>query len=391
METDGMRTKRVKLTVAYDGTNYHGWQFQKNAVTIEEVLNQALTELLGEPIAVIGASRTDSGVHAMGNVAIFDTVNRMPVDRICLALNQRLPEDIRVQESVEVPAGWHPRKCRCTKTYEYRILNRRIDMPVCRLYSHFCYTLLDVEAMRRAAVYLVGEHNYKSFCTAKSEAEDTVRTIYSLDVEQFGEQITIRVSGSGFLYNMVRIIAGTLMDAGKGLYPPEEMANILAARNRQAAGPTALAKGLTLVSLVYEPELEAWLSRENREWSYNLLQSHIRADRCAFFMIGRCADEEWEGILYRNIHQAVRDGAEAVYLIDLEKDRLKTGDIYGYYHIRGVPDMGMVMDLLTGDESETVREICRGADRDRDAPPVWFLACDSQKPLNFLDFSGKKC
>jgi len=122
--------KRVKLVVAYDGTNYCGWQLQPNGVTIEEVLNRTLTELLREPIMVIGASRTDSGVHARGNVSVFDTENRMPADKICFALNQRLPEDIRIQSSEEVPLSWHPRKANCTKTYEYKILNRKIAMPL---------------------------------------------------------------------------------------------------------------------------------------------------------------------------------------------------------------------------------------------------------------------
>ena len=146
--------KRVKLVVAYDGTNYHGWQLQNNGVSIEEVLNRTLTELLREPIAVIGASRTDSGVHAMGNVAVFDTENRMPADKICYALNQRLPEDIRIQSSCQVPDDWHPRKQNCTKTYEYRILNRKMEMPVSRLYTYFCYFPIDVEkCVRRLLIW----------------------------------------------------------------------------------------------------------------------------------------------------------------------------------------------------------------------------------------------
>ena len=151
--------KRIKLVVSYDGTNYCGWQIQKNGVTIEEVLNRELTALLKEPIAVIGASRTDAGVHALGNVAVFDTENRMAADKICLAVNQSLPEDIRVQSSEEVPFDWHPRKANCTKTYEYQILNRRISLPTERLYAYFCYYPLEVERMRRAAAFLVGEHD----------------------------------------------------------------------------------------------------------------------------------------------------------------------------------------------------------------------------------------
>ena len=165
--------KRIKLVVAYDGTNYCGWQLQKNGITIEEVLNRELTALLKEPIAVIGASRTDAGVHALGNVAVFDTHNPMASDKICLAVNQSLPEDIRVQSSQEVSCDWHPRKANCTKTYEYRIWNRRILLPTERLYSYFCYYPLDVEKMRRAAAFLVGEHDFKSFSTTKKGLEDT--------------------------------------------------------------------------------------------------------------------------------------------------------------------------------------------------------------------------
>ena len=209
--------RRIKLVVAYDGTAYCGWQLQPNGVTIEEVLNRTLSELLKEQVMVIGASRTDSGVHAMGNVAVFDTESRIPGDKICFALNQRLPEDIRIQSSEEVPLSFHPRKANCIKTYEYKILNRKIDMPLLRLYSHFCYFPLDVEKMKKAASYLVGEHDFKSFCTVRTQAEETVRTIYRLDVEKAGDLITIRISGSGFLYNMVRIITGTLVKVGMGV------------------------------------------------------------------------------------------------------------------------------------------------------------------------------
>lgn len=245
--------RRIRLTVAYDGTNYHGWQIQPGVVTIESVLNEALTELFGEEIAVIGASRTDSGVHARGNVAVFDTEGKMAVDRICFALNQRLPEDIRVQDSCQVPSDWHPRKQHCVKTYEYKILNRRMELPDRRLYAYFYYYDLDLERMKEAASYLLGEHDFKSFCSAKSQVEDTVRTIYSLDILKEGDEITLRIRGNGFLYNMVRIIAGTLLNVGNGRMEPEELAEILKARDRRAAGPTAPAKGLTLVGMEYEP------------------------------------------------------------------------------------------------------------------------------------------
>ena len=245
--------KRIRLVVAYDGTQYHGWQIQPGAVTIESVLNEALTQLMREPIQVIGASRTDSGVHARGNVAVFDTESQMPPDKICMALNQRLPEDIRVQVSEEVPSDWHPRKCTCIKTYEYRILNRRINMPMERLYSHFCYYKLDVDRMQAAANMLAGEHDFKSFCSVRTQVTDTVRTIYSIEVKRDEEDmIRIRVTGSGFLYNMVRIIAGTLMAVGMGQMAPEDMEGILEARDRRAAGPTAPARGLTLIRMEYD-------------------------------------------------------------------------------------------------------------------------------------------
>ena len=245
--------KRVRIVVAYDGTQYHGWQIQPGAVTIESVLNEALTQLMREPIQVIGASRTDSGVHARGNVAVFDTESQMPPDKICMALNQRLPEDIRVQVSEEVPSDWHPRKCTCIKTYEYRILNRRIEMPMQRFYSHFCYFNLDLDKMRQAAGLLTGEHDFKSFCSVRTQVTDTVRTIYSIEVKRDEEDmIRIRVTGSGFLYNMVRIIAGTLMAVGMGQMAPEDMEGILEARDRRAAGPTAPARGLTLIRMEYD-------------------------------------------------------------------------------------------------------------------------------------------
>lgn len=243
--------KRVMLKVAYDGTNYHGWQIQPNVVTIESVLNKTLSELFHENIKVIGASRTDTGVHAMGNIAVFDTTARIPAEKISYALNQRLPEDIRIQLSTEVASDFHPRHQNSKKTYEYKILNCAFPMPVYRLYSYFTYVKLDVEKMSEAASYLVGEHDFKSFCSTKTVAETTVRTIYDIDVEKSQDMIVIRITGSGFLYNMVRIIAGTLMEAGKGTIAPEHMADILKARDREKAGPTLPACGLTLIGYEY--------------------------------------------------------------------------------------------------------------------------------------------
>lgn len=243
--------KRVKIIVAYDGTRYCGWQVQPNGITIEEVLNKKLSELLGEDITVVGASRTDSGVHSLGNVAVFNTKTRMPADKISFALNQRLPEDIVIQGSCEVAPDWHPRYQNSQKTYEYRILNRTFRMPTRRLDTYFYHYPLDVEKMQQAADYLVGEHDFKSFCSIHSQAETTVRTIYGCQVQRQEDVITIRVTGSGFLYNMVRIIAGTLIQVGGGEVKPEQIPEILSAKDRSAAGPTAPAHGLTMVGIEY--------------------------------------------------------------------------------------------------------------------------------------------
>ena len=249
--------RRILLITAYDGTNYCGWQVQKNGETIEGVLNRELSRLFGAEIAVIGASRTDSGVHALGNVAVFDTEARMPADKVAYALNSRLPGDIRIQRSLEVPPDFHPRKTACVKTYEYRILNREFELPSERLNSYFFRRELDVERMKAACPYFLGEHDFKSFCSIHTQAETTVRTIYSLEVleeelpDLGGRRIRIRVIGNGFLYNMVRILAGTLIQVGLGAYAPEDMEPMLMACDRQAAGPTAPAQGLTLIGMKY--------------------------------------------------------------------------------------------------------------------------------------------
>lgn len=243
--------KRIKLIVAYDGTNYSGWQIQNNGQTIEGVLNEKLTELLQEPIVVTGASRTDAGVHALGNVAVFDTNTKIPSEKISFALNTRLPEDIRIQNSCEVAQDFHPRKGVSVKYYEYQILNRQFAIPTERMTSYFYHRPLDVEAMSKAAGYLIGEHDFKSFCSVKAQVRTTVRTIYSLTVSKEGDMIKINISGSGFLYNMVRIIAGTLIQAGLHTFPPEYVQEILEAKDRAKAAQTAPAMGLTLKRIVY--------------------------------------------------------------------------------------------------------------------------------------------
>lgn len=247
--------KRIKLEIAYDGTNYHGWQVQPGEITIEGILNQVLSELLKEDTTVIGASRTDSGVHAKGNVAVFDTNTKIPAEKICLALNQHLPWDIRIQSSMEVDKDFHPRRVNSKRTYVYSILNRKISLPTERLYSYFVYYDLDVNVMSEAAAYLVGEHDFKSFSSIRTQVLDTVRRIYKLNVAKEGHMIRMTITGSGFLYNMVRIIAGTLIEVGRGQIVPEDIDGMLKGLNRSLAGPTAPAHGLALMGIDYDKDV----------------------------------------------------------------------------------------------------------------------------------------
>ena len=243
--------RRIKLIVAYDGTEYSGWQIQPEAPTIEMYLDKAIHELTGENVHVTGASRTDAGVHAYGNVAVFDTDSTIPGDRFTFALNRFLPDSIVIQDSWEVAGDFHPRHCNTRKTYEYRILNTAVPLPQKRNFTWHVAGSIDIDKMREAAAYIVGEHDFKSFCCVRTQAESTVRTIYSLEVLQEGSEIIIRIKGNGFLYNMVRIITGTLIQVGKGRFEPEYVKQMLEAKDRTVAGQTAPPQGLTLVGIEY--------------------------------------------------------------------------------------------------------------------------------------------
>ena len=258
--------KRIMMTVSYDGTNYVGWQVQKNGIAVEQVLNEHLSRLLGENIMVIGASRTDSGVHAIGNVCVFDTESKIPPSKICYALNQGLPDDIKIVSSMEVGSDFHPRHVNCKKTYEYTILNSKVNLPTYAKYADYVYYKLDVEKMKKAATYLLGEHDFKAFSSAGGQQRSSVRTIYSIDIsvatiedvkneELAPSLIKIRITGNGFLYNMVRIIAGTLEKVGMGVYPAEHVKEILESLDRRASAPKAAACGLSLINIDYSPLL----------------------------------------------------------------------------------------------------------------------------------------
>jgi len=247
--------KRFKLVVAYDGTAYCGYQYQPELPTVEGFVNDALSELLGENIVTIGASRTDAGVHAYGNVAVFDSDTRIPAEKLALALNTKLADDIRIMESLEVAADFHPRKNVIDKTYEYRINTAKIPFPTGRLYSYNVKHNLDIEAMREAAKLIEGRHDFTSFCSAKTDKEDKVRTVFQIDIEEaLRSELIIRVRGDGFLYNMVRIIAGTLVKVGEGKILPDEIPPIIERKDRGHLGTTLPAKGLFLMGIRYKEE-----------------------------------------------------------------------------------------------------------------------------------------
>lgn len=244
--------RRVLLRVAYDGTDFHGWQYQPNARSVEGELNIALCKLTGEDIVVIGASRTDAGVHGLDNIAVFDTESTIPGEKFAYALNTILPADVKVQKSYDVDADFHPRKRKTSKTYGYRIYQAKQPNPVKDRYAYYVNYDLNVEAMKEAARYLIGEHDFKSFASVHTQALTTVRTIYNVEVKNQDGDIVIEVTGNGFLYNMVRIIAGTLIEIGKGRWEPEYIKTMIQETDRIVAGPTAPACGLMLLKIDLE-------------------------------------------------------------------------------------------------------------------------------------------
>ncbi|MCR4727623.1 MAG: tRNA pseudouridine(38-40) synthase TruA [Lachnospiraceae bacterium] len=242
---------RILLCVSYDGTGYCGWQFQKEHRTVEGELNKAIAALTGEEVEVIGASRTDAGVHALCNMAVFDTDSTIPGDRFSYALNTKLPDDIRIVWSREVPSDFHPRHVATEKTYQYHIFTGEFMPPTKRLYAVHESRPLDIEAMRTAAAYLIGEHDFKSFCSADTSAVTTVRNVKNIEITRDSNELTVSVKGNGFLYNMVRIIVGTLLWVGLKVRTPEEVKEILEACDRTKAGPTMPPQGLMLADFKF--------------------------------------------------------------------------------------------------------------------------------------------
>ncbi|HEY5466232.1 MAG TPA: tRNA pseudouridine(38-40) synthase TruA [Clostridia bacterium] len=249
-----MRT--IALLTEYDGTRFLGWQSQREGRTIQNELESALSVLFEQPIRLYGCSRTDAGVHAIGHVSHFKASGSIPSDRIPLALSAILPEDIAVRLAVEMPETFHARYGARAKRYTYRIWNTRIRSAITRQTVFHEPRPLDLGAMRQAALLLTGRHDFSAFMAAGGKTATTVRTLMDVRVDRIPGDPTIKitVTGDGFLYNMVRILSGTLLYAGLGKIRPEDLPEILLSGDRRRAGKTLPAKGLTLEAVYYEQD-----------------------------------------------------------------------------------------------------------------------------------------
>ena len=243
--------KNIVLRLMFDGAAYHGFQRQKNGVTIQEKIEDAIFEITGERTPLIGCSRTDAGVHAESYTAMFETESNIPMEQLPKALNSALPDDIRIIKSKLAPAGFHPIFSAIEKTYEYTIVNNRYNNVFLRNYAWFYPIPLDVDRMREGAVHFLGEHDFASFMAAGGTAKTSVRHIKKLDILEDGGIIRLRITANGFLYNMVRIITGTLVYVGNGKLAPENIPALIAAKERKRAGMTAPPEGLRLLYTVY--------------------------------------------------------------------------------------------------------------------------------------------
>lgn len=243
--------KNIKLTIEYDGTNYHGWQVQPNAVTVQGKVIEAIESLTGESVTLVGASRTDEGVHALGQVANFLTNSSILPDKFCLALNAHLPSDIVVVGSEEVPNEFNARYASKGKSYKYVIHNRYTPSALWDNRAYHVKHRLNVDIMNDAAKFLLGTYDFSSFRASGGGAKTSVRTIHDVCVKRQDDAVVIDITGDGFLYNMVRIVAGTLVEIGAKNIDPISMKNILDARNRKIAGHTAPPQGLYLVRVYY--------------------------------------------------------------------------------------------------------------------------------------------
>ena len=252
-------TRRFKLTVAYDGTAYAGWQVQSNHVSVQQVIEETLKGIVGHTVKIHGSGRTDQGVHARGQVAHVDLTCRMSAESVCRALNGRLPPDIRILKAVLAPSDFHARRSAEGKEYRYFVWNDAMVLPDKRLYTAHAYRPLALAAMRSAAALFVGRHDFASFtANPQREVASTVRTIYAFTVSKKGKEIVFRVSGEGFLYKQVRSMVGFLLRVGEGAEPPEAVRELLVScAPRKARVPSAPAQGLFLWRVWYTKKPKA--------------------------------------------------------------------------------------------------------------------------------------
>jgi len=241
-----------RVVVEYDGTDFCGFQFQPGLRTIAGELEAALSKLFDEPVKVTVAGRTDAGVHASGQVISFLAHDRFPVERLALALNTSLPNDLSARDAVRAPDGFSARNSARARHYRYRVLNRRSPSAFGRRFEHHEHRALDLDRMRAAAAPLVGQHDFVTFCGVVPDRGGTIRTLHAIEIAGAGERLELRYAGVGFLHRMVRILTGTLLDVGAGQTEPGAVLTMLAARDRRVAGPTAPPQGLCLVNVVYD-------------------------------------------------------------------------------------------------------------------------------------------
>ena len=243
---------KIMLTISYDGTDFHGWQKQKNGRSVQEITENAIKEITGKTVKLVGSGRTDAGVHAEGQVASFE-INELsvPAEKLFLALNTVLPDDVKVIESRKTKDDFDASRSAKRKTYRYSMYKSRVILPLCDRYATRISERTDVEKMRSATKAFIGEHDFKAFCATGSSAKTTVREIYDIRIEEKDNFVNVYVTGNGFLYNMVRIIVGTLLSVGEGKLTEEDVFNAVNFGDKNKRGKTAPAKGLCLTSVVY--------------------------------------------------------------------------------------------------------------------------------------------
>lgn len=260
------RTRRIALRAEYDGSRFHGWQMQDRQRTVQQVLSDALAGLVGHPVNLIGCSRTDTGVHALEHVSHFETTGTIPADRLPFALNSCLPPDLSVHEAVTVGPGFHARYGTVAKTYAYLIHQSRTPSALLAGRAAFLPTPLDLAAMQAAVIHLLGEHDFSAFMDAGSSGKTTIRRLDRLAIRQEGSLVQIEVCGSGFLYHMVRILAGTLTAVGQGKIQPDALPDLIQSHDRRQAGKTMPACGLYLSRVDYEPNLFVQDEAAGKRW-----------------------------------------------------------------------------------------------------------------------------